>query len=235
MAKTALEFAAGTCEHVTVRASKPSALVCAEAAEVEITRSFKNGTLVLRLPKATGPSPQSLLGTPSESSDPQSSGYSMVRDGPPTARVDGSRTDAPSSATSAPTGTGNSLSAKPSTNPTPSSGLPRTSKDAATALSQLTSELTLNEKVVPHKAAIAIGSNLGDRFSNMELALRLFETDGIHVNRLNEDSVVDVTDTSFMYETEPMYVVNQPKFINCACMVRHLFCLVEFRDDDLCG
>ena len=28
-----------------------------------------------------------------------------------------------------------------------------------------------------------------------------------------------VVDTSFMYETAPIYVEDQPKFINCACMV----------------
>lgn len=218
VAKTALEFAAGSCEHVTVRASKPSALVCAEAAEVEITRSFKNGSLVLRLPKASGASPQPLLDAPSESSDPQSSSRPMVRDGHLTACASDSSTSTPSPGTSA--RTGDPLPTKASTDSAPPSGLPRATKDVASALSQLTSELSLDEHVVRHKAAIAIGSNLGDRFSNIELALRLLETDGVHFNRLKKDSFVDVIDTSFMYETEPMYVVNQPKFINCACMVR---------------
>jgi len=30
---------------------------------------------------------------------------------------------------------------------------------------------------------------------------------------------VSVVDTSFMYETAPMYVTDQPRFANCACMV----------------
>ena len=28
-----------------------------------------------------------------------------------------------------------------------------------------------------------------------------------------------VIDTSFLYETAPMYVTEQPSFINCACLV----------------
>ncbi|KAF7319438.1 Folic acid synthesis protein [Mycena chlorophos] len=64
--------------------------------------------------------------------------------------------------------------------------------------------------------ALAIGSNLGDRFYNIELALRLLEDP----QSLDfKDSFVNVVDTSFMYETAPMYVTNQPSFINCACMV----------------
>ncbi|KAF7329881.1 Folic acid synthesis protein [Mycena kentingensis (nom. inval.)] len=59
------------------------------------------------------------------------------------------------------------------------------------------------------RVALALGSNLGDRFYNIELALRLLEA----------DSLVTVVDTSFLYETAPMYVTDQPSFINCACLV----------------
>ncbi|TDL27980.1 Dihydropteroate synthase [Rickenella mellea] len=72
-------------------------------------------------------------------------------------------------------------------------------------------------------SAIAIGSNVGDRFKNIETALRVLE------NPSNESAfdtitkgnagLVTVTNTSFMYETSPMYVLGQPNFINCACMV----------------
>lgn len=74
--------------------------------------------------------------------------------------------------------------------------------------------------------AIALGSNLGDSFYNIELALRLLEApDQILTSKgheeIDEGSFVAVVDTSFLYETTPMYVTNQPPFINCACLVRY--------------
>ena len=36
---------------------------------------------------------------------------------------------------------------------------------------------------------------------------------------LGDATKVSVIDTSFMYETAPMYVTDQPRFANCACMV----------------
>jgi dihydroneopterin aldolase / 2-amino-4-hydroxy-6-hydroxymethyldihydropteridine diphosphokinase / dihydropteroate synthase len=71
---------------------------------------------------------------------------------------------------------------------------------------------------VVHTAALAIGSNLGDRFHNIELALRLLEVPGEVLKSLNEMRL-DIVDTSFMYKTAPMYVNDQPFFLNCACMV----------------
>lgn len=68
-----------------------------------------------------------------------------------------------------------------------------------------------------HSAAIALGSNLGDRFANIEWALRLLEAPD-HIDGLDEPYAT-VVDTSFLYETEPMYETDQPKFINCACLV----------------
>ncbi|CCM06058.1 uncharacterized protein FIBRA_08305 [Fibroporia radiculosa] len=65
-----------------------------------------------------------------------------------------------------------------------------------------------------HRAAIALGANIGDRFANIELALRLLEAPmGSGSPR------AAIVDTSFMYETAPMYVTDQPKFANCACMI----------------
>ncbi|KJA25319.1 hypothetical protein HYPSUDRAFT_64899 [Hypholoma sublateritium FD-334 SS-4] len=69
------------------------------------------------------------------------------------------------------------------------------------------------------KVAIALGSNLGDSFQNIEYALRLLE---IPEEILGDDGAgkfVSVVDTSFLYETAPMYVTDQPSFINCACVV----------------
>ena len=70
-----------------------------------------------------------------------------------------------------------------------------------------------------HSVALALGSNLGDRFANIETALRLLEVPTSLLRDLPEDVLVSVIDTSFMYETAPMYVTDQPRFANCACMV----------------
>lgn len=71
-----------------------------------------------------------------------------------------------------------------------------------------------------YNVAIALGSNLGDSFRNIEYALRLLEylpqeeqLDGIDL------PFVRIIDTSFLYKTKPMYVTDQPAFINAACMV----------------
>jgi dihydroneopterin aldolase / 2-amino-4-hydroxy-6-hydroxymethyldihydropteridine diphosphokinase / dihydropteroate synthase len=73
--------------------------------------------------------------------------------------------------------------------------------------------------------AIALGSNLGDRFYNIELALRLLEAPKEllspgDVKECGIDIFATIIDTSFLYETAPMYVTDQPSFINCACLVR---------------
>ncbi|KAF9224957.1 Dihydropteroate synthase [Gyrodon lividus] len=70
-----------------------------------------------------------------------------------------------------------------------------------------------------HAAAIALGSNLGDRFANIETALRLLEAPKTLLDDLAEDAEASVVDTSFMYETAPMYVADQPRFANCACII----------------
>lgn len=60
-----------------------------------------------------------------------------------------------------------------------------------------------------HIAAIALGSNLGDRALNIEKA----------VQALSEAEGCQLVDTSFLYETDPMYVTDQPRFLNGACRV----------------
>ncbi|KAF9977953.1 trifunctional dihydropteroate synthetase [Actinomortierella ambigua] len=61
-----------------------------------------------------------------------------------------------------------------------------------------------------HVAFLALGSNMGDSGANLTNALRQLEQDG-HVR---------VVDTSFMYETPPMYVTDQAAFLNAACKIR---------------
>ena len=61
-------------------------------------------------------------------------------------------------------------------------------------------------------AFIAFGSNLGDRLENIERACHeLDATPGIRIIR-----------TSALYETDPMYVEDQDRFLNGVCQVRHI-------------
>ncbi|KAJ7747983.1 Dihydropteroate synthase-like protein [Mycena maculata] len=73
--------------------------------------------------------------------------------------------------------------------------------------------------LVVHTVALALGSNIGDRFYNIELALRMLEAPQAFLESKDANAIVSVVDTSFMYESAPMYVTDQPTFINCACMI----------------
>ena len=57
-------------------------------------------------------------------------------------------------------------------------------------------------------AYVALGSNLGDRVAEIERACNEMDRRGIRVRR-----------TSSLYETEPMYVADQARFLNGACEV----------------
>lgn len=94
--------------------------------------------------------------------------------------------------------------------------------------------------------ALALGSNLGDSFRNIELALRYLENP--HLLDVDDDEViasiqsaaasakdqgrcsdalVTIVNTSFLYETAPMYVKDQPRFVNGACLVRRIISLLS--------
>jgi hypothetical protein len=60
-----------------------------------------------------------------------------------------------------------------------------------------------------HRAFVALGSNMGDRFAMIELACKEMEKADISVVR-----------TSGLWETKPMYVENQDNFLNGVCEVR---------------
>ncbi|KAJ4294849.1 trifunctional dihydropteroate synthetase [Collariella sp. IMI 366227] len=60
----------------------------------------------------------------------------------------------------------------------------------------------------PRKAYIALGSNMGDRIGWIEKACNEMDARGIRVKR-----------TSSLWETEPMYVLDQDRFVNGACEV----------------
>lgn len=59
------------------------------------------------------------------------------------------------------------------------------------------------------KKYIAIGSNVGDRIEALESACQI----------LNQDVDIHIAETSPLYETEPMYVEDQDRFLNGVCEV----------------
>lgn len=59
------------------------------------------------------------------------------------------------------------------------------------------------------RAYVALGSNVGDRVAMIERACREMDVRGVRVVR-----------TSGLWETAPMYVLDQDKFINGVCEVR---------------
>jgi 2-amino-4-hydroxy-6-hydroxymethyldihydropteridine diphosphokinase/dihydropteroate synthase len=67
-----------------------------------------------------------------------------------------------------------------------------------------------------HRAFIALGSNVGDRVEMIEKACLELDRANIKVKR-----------TSSLFETTPMYVLEQGTFINGVCEVIHLV-LFEF-------
>ncbi|RIK44443.1 MAG: hypothetical protein DCC55_02545 [Chloroflexi bacterium] len=58
-----------------------------------------------------------------------------------------------------------------------------------------------------HTAFLALGSNLGNRAAHLHTALREMR------------AYLTVEATSFLYETPPAYVTDQPKFLNAVCRV----------------
>ncbi|CDO72112.1 hypothetical protein BN946_scf184962.g55 [Trametes cinnabarina] len=158
IAKHVLNFVADEQSYATVRISKPSALLTAEASELEVTRSYADVHMDY-------PKPSTETSSSNKTNDTTVSQRQRIATN--FAIPSGSFPDSP----------------------------------------------------LTHKVAIAVGANLGDRFANIEYALRLLEIPGADIdNPVGEPRVV-VVDTSFMYETAPMYVAEQPRFINCACMV----------------
>jgi dihydroneopterin aldolase/2-amino-4-hydroxy-6-hydroxymethyldihydropteridine diphosphokinase/dihydropteroate synthase/2-amino-4-hydroxy-6-hydroxymethyldihydropteridine diphosphokinase/dihydropteroate synthase len=69
---------------------------------------------------------------------------------------------------------------------------------------------------------LAIGTNIGNRVKNIESAIGKLSSHGINL-----------LDTSFLYETAPMYVLDQPKFLNACLKVPRVhvgpYCLKAIR------
>lgn len=58
---------------------------------------------------------------------------------------------------------------------------------------------------------VALGSNVGNKIEEIEKACRA----------IDEDPDMRIVDTSFLYETKPMYVEDQESFVNGACEVNN--------------
>ena len=63
-----------------------------------------------------------------------------------------------------------------------------------------------------HRAYVAVGSNLGDRYENIASALQLLCDSGWQPE--SSDEVVRLVQTSYLHETVPMYLTDQPTFLN---------------------
>ena len=61
-----------------------------------------------------------------------------------------------------------------------------------------------------HMAILALGSNLGERKHYIEAS----------VQALDQHPKIQIVDTSFFYETAPMYYEDQPRFLNGACKIQ---------------
>lgn len=70
------------------------------------------------------------------------------------------------------------------------------------------------------KAYIAFGSNMGDRIGWIEQACNLMSSRGIKLLR-----------TSSLWETEPMYVLDQENFLNGVCEVGHQSHVASFQPE----
>ncbi|KND04741.1 dihydropteroate synthase [Spizellomyces punctatus DAOM BR117] len=93
----------------------------------------------------------------------------------------------------------------------PSSGSQEVSPTSGGPTSRGTRGLDVHQDSrLSHTVLLAIGSNLGNRAQNIEGALC----------RLEGSPAIQIVDTSFLYETTPMYVADQPNFLNAAVKVR---------------
>lgn len=61
-----------------------------------------------------------------------------------------------------------------------------------------------------HVAILAVGSNMGDSVQNIASAIEMIEA----------TTKARLVDTSFLYESEPMYVEDQDRFVNGAIKVK---------------
>lgn len=89
---------------------------------------------------------------------------------------------------------------------------PHTFKTGGNSSTMASTPLTTPKPAQKHRVYIALGSNLGDRIGWIEKACNMMGERGIRVKR-----------TSCLWETAPMYVVNQENFVNGACEVKPVY------------
>ena len=69
-----------------------------------------------------------------------------------------------------------------------------------------------------HNAYIAVGSNLGDRYQNIASALEML-CDPEWQPEEGVFEIVHLVQTSYLHETAPMYMIDQPTFLNGAVQI----------------
>jgi hypothetical protein len=89
-----------------------------------------------------------------------------------------------------------------------------TSLDDAIASDKATRSMQLDSNAksrgrMQRGVVVALGSNVGNRIEEIEKACRAIDA----------DPDMRIVDTSFLYETKPMYVEDQERFVNGACEV----------------
>lgn len=82
---------------------------------------------------------------------------------------------------------------------------------------------SVHEAAQSHRAFIALGSNVGDRVEMIEKACLEMDRANIRVKR-----------TSSLFETTPMYVLDQATFMNGVCEVSHLLYFITL-DSSITG
>ncbi|TIB78562.1 hypothetical protein E3Q23_00784 [Wallemia mellicola] len=83
---------------------------------------------------------------------------------------------------------------------------------ASVQVTRTSKDFNIIENVTASQATpvvLSFGSNLGNQKLNIQKALNLLESRG----------VAKVVDTSFLYQTKPMYVIDQPTFLNGVCKI----------------
>jgi dihydroneopterin aldolase/2-amino-4-hydroxy-6-hydroxymethyldihydropteridine diphosphokinase/dihydropteroate synthase len=91
-----------------------------------------------------------------------------------------------------------------------------TSESSSTSASTATSNTNEDGSGNTHSVILGIGSNMGERMGNITRALKELESIQLGGEKTR------VVDTSFLYESEAMYVVDQAKFLNAVVRVRWL-------------
>ena len=94
------------------------------------------------------------------------------------------------------------------------------SKQFSTSFSPSVAKIETGDLLNAHTAYIAIGSNIGNRLLHIKRALALLDNSeslqGDHANQITS-TPCKVIDTSFLYESQPMYVLEQNPFFNAVC------------------